>query len=262
MLSRPYAQILRITLPLLGVAALSATGVILVRPYVRYQGVLQDVSAWGAFFTVFGVVYAIVAGFLLITVLNRYSTLSQVIEDELNAVESIRDFLIYFHSYQNTDIRSLKHSLATYTKAIATVEWQQMSDPATPTNSDTSSELYDIMQKTADIKIQDNLDNSILSTIIACVADLAKLRTRRISLANERLPLRLRILLVLMSISLAAGFIIMGVQSLAVHIFMASTLSVSVYLLYWIIQDLDHPFYGVWNISLIPIEDLIKRFET
>lgn len=241
---------------------MSVTLVVLVRPYVRYQGAAQDVSAWGAFFTVFGVIYAILAGFLLITVLNRYSSLSQTIEDELNAIESIRDFLVYLGSDQEPAAQTLRRSLATYSKSIATVEWQEMADPAKPTNSDTSPELYDIMQKTAGIQIQASRDSTVFSAMVDCIADLAKLRTRRIALANERLPIRLRILLVLMSVSLAAGFYLIAIESLAVHLFMASTLSVSVYLLYWIIEDLDHPFFGVWNINRLPLEQLVEQFES
>ena len=128
---------------------LSAALVVVVRPYIRYEGLMQDVSAWGAFFTVFGVIYAIVAGFLLITVLNRYSALSQTIEDELNAVESIRDVLIYFGAGQQMESQQLRKSLADYCNAIAAIEWKEMADATTPTNSDTSEELYQIMRCSA-----------------------------------------------------------------------------------------------------------------
>jgi uncharacterized membrane protein len=57
--------------------------------------IATDVSSWSSFFNVFGVIFAIIAGFLLVTVLSRYSNLNQTIEDELNAVESVRDFLVY-----------------------------------------------------------------------------------------------------------------------------------------------------------------------
>jgi len=251
----------RVTLPLLAIALLSICLVVFIRPYLQYQGIIQDVSAWGAFFTVFGVIYAIVAGFLLVTVLTRYSALGQVIEDELNAVESVRDFLVYFGPGQHSTLQSLRSALREYTIAVATVEWQQMADPRLSTNSDTSKELYAIMACTGSIKVDGRRDTSVLSAVIACVEDLAKLRTRRISLSNERLPIRLRLLLILMSLALTLGIYAVGVESLVVHAFMASTLSVSIYLLYWIIEDLDHPFYGVWNIDRSPMDELIKAFE-
>jgi hypothetical protein len=88
------------------------------------------------------------------------------------------------------------------------------------------------------------------------------MRTRRIALANERLPPRLRLLLPFMSVALAVAFLALGVRSLGAHVFMTVALSVSVYLIYWVIEDLDHPFYGVWNIDRAPLDELIKRFET
>jgi hypothetical protein len=234
----------------------------LLRPHFHYDGIVEDISAWGSFFSVFGVVYAIVTGFLLITVLNRYTTLNQTIEEELNAIESIRDFLVYFGSGQQTAVQELNKSLARYTKAVATTEWEEMADPVKPTNSDTSEELYEIIRCTGKFHVTEDRDSSVLSAIIASVADLGKMRTRRIALANERLPPRLRLLLLFMSVVLAVGFLAVGVRSLTAHIFMTSALSVSVYLLYWIIEDLDHPFYGVWNIDRSPLDELIRRFET
>ena len=256
------SKALKISLPLFVVFIVSATLVVIFRPHVQYEGITDDVSSWGAFFTVFGVIYAIVAGFLLITVLNRYSTLSQTIEDELNAVESIRDFLIYFDANQHASAQEIRASLTRYTKAVATTEWQEMADPSTPTNSDTSDDLYDIMRCVGKIRVTEERDSSVLSAIITSVSDLAKMRTRRIALANERLPHRLKILLFFMSVALAAAFFIVGVRSLYAHVFMTSALSFSVYLLYWIIEDLDHPFYGIWNINRSPLDELIKRFES
>ena len=253
---------LKIGLPLLVVGIASAFAVILARHYVHYEGIVEDVSAWGAFFSVFGVVYAIVAGFLLVSVLTRYGALSQTIEDELNAVESVRDFLVYLRGEQEAPARAVNRSLAKYVESVARVEWEEMADPTIPTNSDTSEELYEVMRSTGAIRVSGERDNAILSAVIGSVSDLAKMRTRRIALANERLPPRLRVLLLFMSLVLSASFVALGVRSSAAHIFMTSSVSMSAYLLYWIIADLDHPFYGFWNIDRSPLDDLINTFES
>lgn len=260
MLSR--ARVLRISLPLLSVAVVSTCLVVVSRSYVRYDGIVEDVSAWGSFFNVFGVAYAIVAGFLLVTVLNRYSALSQTVEDELNAVESIRDFLVYFGQNQHATAKELRTALARYTKAVANAEWQEMTDPTIPCNSDTSEELYEIMRCAGKIRVADDRDLSIFSEVMTSFSGLAKIRTRRIAFANEHLPPRLRLLLLFMSVALATAFLALGVRSLGVHVFMTVALSVSVYLIYWVIEDLDHPFYGVWNIDRTPLGELNKRFES
>ena len=64
-----------------------------------------------------------------------------------------------------------------------------------------------------------------------------------------------------MSVALVAGFVLLGVRGVYAHVYMTVSLSISIHLLYMVIDDLDHPFYGVWNINRAPLEELVIRFE-
>ncbi len=254
-------KVWKIAFPLLISAVLAGGTLLLLRGYVQYPGIIEDLSSWGAFFSVFGVIYAIVAGFLLVTVLNRYSSLHQTIEDELNAIESIRDFLLYLEDDQPSETMAMRHVLLNYAWSLSRTEWEEMTDPRTPMNSDTSEELYEIMRKGKALQVRKERDGIVLSALVANISDLTKLRTRRISLANERLPPRLKVLLVFMSVALVIAFLLMGVQGMFTHMFTLVSVSVSIHLLYMIIEDLDHPFYGIWNINRAPLDELVEKFE-
>ena len=234
---------------------------LMLRSHLRYEGIETDLSSWSSFFNVFGVIFAIVAGFLLVTVLNRYSNLNQTIEDELNAVESVRDFLVYLDDRQQSEIDKIKRALEIYVKSVANTEWAEMSAPAIPMNSDTSEELYAVMRSGKKIKVSEERDNIVFSALIETISEITKLRTRRIALANERLPPRLRVLMLFMSTTLVGAFVFLGVQGVFAYIYMLVTLTVSIHLLYMVIEDLDHPFYGVWNKHRGPLDELVKRFE-
>lgn len=233
----------------------------LVRDHVQYKGIVEDLSSWSSFFNVFGVIYAIVAGFLLLTVLNRYSALNHTIEDELNAVESIRDFLVYLDDEQRDVKTAIMQALASYVRSLHTKEWEEMSDPRTPMDSDTSEELYEIMRSGKQLPLREESDSVVFSALMQNISEITKLRTRRISLANEMLPPRLRLLILFMSTMLVAGFFLTGVRGIFPHVFMVATLTISIHLLYMIIEDLDHPFYGIWNIKRAPLRELVKRFD-
>jgi predicted PurR-regulated permease PerM len=125
-------KVIRIITPLLVTAALAAIVLLLVKDFVQYKEIYDDVAAWSAFFSVFGIVYAIVAGFLLVTVLSKYSDLSQVIENELNAIETVRDFLTYLGDEQEKVKTSIKSALSHYTSSLLDTEWPEMSDPRNP----------------------------------------------------------------------------------------------------------------------------------
>ena len=255
-------KILRIGAPLVISALLIGFVGLMLRSHLRYEGIETDLSSWGSFFNVFGVIFAIVAGFLLVTVLNRYSNLNQTIEDELNAVESVRDFLVYLDDcQQKSEIDKIKRALEIYVKSVASTEWAEMSAPAIPMDSDTSEELYAVMRSGKGIKVSEERHSIVLSALIETISEITKLRTRRIALANERLPPRLRVLMLFMSTTLVGAFVFLGVQGVFAYIYILVTLSVSIHLLYMVIEDLDHPFYGVWNIRRGPLDELVKRFE-
>ena len=254
-------KMLKIGGPLAISALLIAFVGLMLRSHLRYEGIETDLSSWSSFFNVFGVIFAIVAGFLLVTVLNRYSNLNQTIEDELNAVESVRDFLVYLDDRQQIEIDKIKRALEIYVKSVANTEWAEMSAPAIPMNSDTSEELYAVMRSGKRIKVSEERDNIVLSALIETISEITKLRTRRIALANERLPPRLRVLMLFMSTTLVGAFVFLGVQGIFAYIYILVTLTVSIHLLYMVIEDLDHPFYGVWNIRRGPLDELVKRFE-
>ncbi len=253
-------KLFKIISPILITGALAALILLSIKDYVQYKEVFDDVAAWSAFFSVFGIVYAIVAGFLLVTVLTKYSDLTLAIENELNAIETVRDFLTYLNDEGNEVKKSIKDSLSHYATSLLNTEWPEMSDPHEPMDSDTSEELYEIMRKSKKISVDSDRDGVVFTAIVENISDITKLRTRRIALANERLPPRLKILIVFMSIVLVIAFMLLGVQNIYTHVAILVSISTSIHLLYMIIEDLDHPFYGIWNINRQPLEALVTRF--
>jgi len=253
-------KIIRIIVPLLLSGIVAALTLYFVKDHVQYKRIYDDVAAWGVFFSVFGIVYAIIAGFLLVTVLSRYSNLNQTLEDELNAIETVRDFLTYLGDEQKEAKRGIKSTLLHYATSLLDKEWAEMVDSREPTDSDTSEELYELMRKSKEIGVDSENDRIVFSVIIETISDIAKLRTRRIALANDRLPPRLKLLLIFMSIIIIVSFVLLGVQNFYMHQIMLVSLIISIQLLYMIIEDLDHPFHGIWNITRMPLEELVKRF--
>jgi len=247
-------------LPLLySIGAALFIAVVLV-PRLTYEGIMSDVSSWGSFFNVFGVMYAIVVGFLLATVLTRYGTLSQAIEGELNAIECIRDFVTYFEESQAGTTRAIQTALHGYVRSIADIEWQEMSQPGKQVNSDTSEQLYDLMRQCRHLTAATECEHLALARVFDNVSEIAKMRTRRICLANEQLPPRLRLLVLFMSIVITLGFVMMGVVNVWIHGLILVSITISVHLLSMVLDDLDHPFYGVWNIDKSALDDLEQRF--
>jgi len=256
---------------LVSVAALAGVGVL--QGYVSVPEVQRylpkdfrfsdQVAPWEAFFSVFGVIYAILAGFLVVRVLDRYTALSQALEGEVNALQDIRDLLLYFEGRQDAAKRELLLQLDEYLRAVAEVEWKAMSRRrrVQRLDSETTGELMDMMRAANLLEVNDPSDEVALGCIIRRLTDVTSFRTSRIGLAQERLPGRLKGLLWFLSVILVGGFMIMDVGLPALHLAMVGAIAVAVHLVVTVIFDLDHPLTGTWNVSKAPLLDAIEAFE-
>ena len=216
---------------------------------------------WDSFFSVFGMLYAIISGFLLVDVLGRYNDLSNTFEGELNAVEDVRDFLIYVDGEQDAVKLEVKKRLSAYIRSISRKEWPAMIK-GKALNSDTSEELYNVMKAVDKIEVTNESDRVALGSLIDRISDLTTLRTKRISLANQKLPSRLKLLTFFMSVILVLGMILVGAKELSLHMGMVGSVTFAVHLLYMIIVDLDKPFNGTWRIDKTPLDAVEKAFES
>lgn len=222
--------------------------------------VSKGLAPWEEFYSVFGMIYAIVSGFLLVEVLNRFNKLSEVVEAELNAISDVRDFLLYVDGQEDIK-QSVKKELQEYVHSVATVEWSTMNDDYAVLNSDTSKELYDVMHAVNKVKVNNESDREALHFLISEMSSITSLRTERISIANQQLPPRLKHLLVYMSVVLVAAFVINAGMEPWIHCFMVGSITACVHLLYIVIADLNTPFTGLWTISVSPLIELYLTFD-
>lgn len=234
---------------------------LLVRPLVRDSVTPVDIEAWGIFFAVVGVVYAVIAGFLLAQLLTRYHQLSSRLHEELNALEDIRDFLVYVDDgQQNTAAKlAIREALVRYIRNIIENEWPRMTAGERNMDTDTCEELYGVMRAVEKIRPEDQSDIIALRAIIDHVADVTTHRTERLDMVGHGLTPPLRVLLYFMSAIISIGFILMGIQSLSIHVFMVVSVITSIGLLLIVMFDLNKPFAGIWNIDAEPFLAVEQR---
>ena len=217
-------------------------------------------STWEVFYGVFGVIYAIIIGFILAELLTRFHRLISDISNELNALQCIRDFMIYIDENEAAK-QNIKLAVRIYLQSILDVEWDNMKSNTETVDSDTSKELYNLMNAVEQIRVIDESDRLALGQLIGHIADVTVYRTQRFDLASRHLSPVLHMLIVFMSIIMVAGLILISVPSLLVHLFMVLSMVTAVYLLYVVIIDLNMPFVGVWNINPQPFQDMLDRFD-
>ena len=234
-----------------------------IRHYLFYQNIDIDLGSWSVFYTTYGILYAIIIGFILVGALGRYEQLKLAVDSEINVIQNIRDFLIYFSdptSIQRAEVKgsrseqinvllNIRQALYTYVKSVYEKEWLEMSDKTEMTDPDSTQELKAIIVSVSKLESHDENDSIALTSIIKSLSDLTNHRTKRIYLSNEEIPPPIMKLLIFMSIFLVSGFLILGVQNMWVHLIMIISFSTTIQLIINLLTDLNNPFSGIWNID-------------
>ena len=220
---------------------------LLIRNYFFYKNIEIDLGAWSVFYTVYGVLYAIIVGFILVGALGKFDQLKQTVDTEINKLQSVRDFLTYFSENQKDLVNNVRKVLSEYVDSIIKIEWDEMIKK--DSMPEFSKEFGAIIESVSHLKSEDENDSIALTSIMNTLSGLTDCRTKRISLSNEEVPPPIMKLLIFMSIILTLGFIILGVENFWIHIFMIWSLSSTVQLIINLLVDLNNPFVGVWLID-------------
>ena len=269
---KPNTILVQIIINLIVIVVITLT----IRHYLFYQNIDIDLGSWSVFYTTYGILYAIIIGFILVGALGRYEQLKLAVDSEINVIQNIRDFLIYFsdptsmqraelegsRSEQVSVLLNIRQCLYKYVKSVYEKEWLEMSDKTEMTDTDSTQELKAIIVSVSKLESHDENDSIALTAIINSLSDLTNHRTKRIYLSNEEIPPPIMKLLIFMSIFLVAGFLLLGVQNIWVHLIMIISFSTTIQLIINLLTDLNNPFSGIWNIDNKRYVALAEKIKT
>ena len=211
------------------------------------------------FFSVFGVVYAIIVGFAMYEALNNYSQIRHHMNSEVNELQDLRDYLMYVDGHEDVTAR-IAVGLRDYAASVVEQEWPEMSREH-PLDMDTPDQLYRIM---ADVKaISPGGEREVLAVerSINTLAQITTHRTNRITASVERLPGLLVQLLAILSLFMIVAFTLISIESSGLKTLLTAANSFGVAFTFFVILDLDYPFHGVWSLRPEPFEEFVKRCE-
>jgi hypothetical protein len=212
------------------------------------------------FFSVFGVVYAIIVGFAMYEALSNYSQIRQFMNSEVNELQDLRDYLMYVDGQDETKM-DIEASIKRYVQSVVENEWPAMSENQ-PLDIDTPDELYKVMQGTNKLTTQDKKNVMAVERLINTIANVTTHRTNRITASVERLPSLLVQLLSILSLFMIAAFTLIPIDATSLKLMLTVANSFGIAFTYFVILDLDYPFRGVWSLQPRPFEHFIQRLES
>lgn len=222
---------------------------------ITYPSLQTEESILEVFFGVFGVIYAIVAGFIILVLLENYNAIKAHIWAEVNALQDLRDYLIYVDN-QNDVVDEIKGTIKVYVASVIEKEWPKMISSG-KVDMDTPVEIYEVMKSINHIEITNRSDAVALGKLIDTVGDITTHRTNRLYSSGERLPFLLMLFIIILSVLVILTFTFLPIEDMLIR-FLLNGINIFVVVFnYIVIQDLSHPFKGAWSINNEPYRDLL-----
>jgi len=214
----------------------------------------------GSLFSVFGLVYAIIVGLLIVEAHRRQRELSAVVQAELNALGDINDFLRYFNGRDTKNVKSVTQSLKLCCDDVGN-DTEARKSMALSTSVSTTDEEKDevlhvcrrqhikrLIRCISELRVVDKNDSHALQAMMDRVSALTSIRAQKTLIARLGCPKVYYTILIFMTAVVIVSFIVVPVDEEWLHFFKVFAVALATIILVTIVYDLDEPLDGFWSI--------------
>lgn len=238
-------------------AAVSALLMFVVRMYFHTELYLSDIGGIQTFFGVFGILYGIMAAFVVFEVWNQFNETSELIDKEAQGLERLYRLTLYFRDEKLT--KEILTVIKNYANAVIEGKFQKLGSGVRNTkNGKLFRKIADVIRE---IKFNDNHDAVVYGKILDHYGELGLTRTERQNKSLQRLPVLLKYFIYVSSGLILVVFVILPFVNPVYGMLSTFGLGFVLAMVYQLIEDLDNPFKGNWNITPEPFERALKHIE-
>lgn len=223
-----------------------------------YRRVADSGTGIAAFSGIIGILYAIILGYVLVTVYGNYCDASSIVEKEVTIlIELLRDG----EGLPKEEAQKLHKATMEYIDSVIDDEWNHMKVTGKyhPNTLDKFTRLYKI---TTSVKCQTPEQIVFLKEVAEELSSLSTTRFERISFANSRVPdILWGLLLGVGAVSFGMSFLF-PVESPRLRVTLLCATAAVMTFTTLLIYMLDRPYNGTLNVkpeSLIRVRDVARE---
>jgi hypothetical protein len=205
---------------------------------------LSDLGGLGSFVTAFGTLYGVIIGFVVVEVWSQNIATQNLIDREAKDIEGLFQLTVYFGSQQ---AGSVNQKILDYLNAVLEDRFEKLAQGER--NRLAEKTFQSIHQAIRNIGISDDREGIVLDHVIDQYLDLRVTRTERISQGLNRLPNPLKVFLYMASFLTISTFVLMPFANALFSLLAVGILTLLISFVHQLIDDLDNPFVGYWNVS-------------
>ena len=214
-----------------------------------------DQNLLSHFIQVIGTIYAIITGFIIANVWNKYTALINAIVKETISLRTV--YILAVELKNPTFIGSLEKNLRSFATSAIAVYWK-----GTNGAEYLNKEFDDIFSSFRDYSLEDAKDTEIFANLNDELRKASEYKANIQSLLASKTPGMLWALLIALSSSIISAIYITPFESQFLATLAITMTSVAVALIVGIIYDMNAPFkYGFWAVNPQPYFDLRQYLE-
>jgi len=188
---------------------------------------------------VVGVVFAIIVGFLVITLWDQYTSAGEVVQAETS---DLRDLVQFSQAFGPAAHARVQDQAAVYAESVATSEWPAMArGGSSPATQQDFNRLVDTVQR---LRVRSLSEQEFLGSMLTQINDIGEERQERLDLAGQNIPGVLWLVVVLSSAGTLAFSLLLGIRSAWLHYFMVGAVAVLIGASLVLALELEYPFSG------------------
>jgi hypothetical protein len=186
-----------------------------------------------------GVVYAIIVGFMVITLWEQHASAGTAVQNE---TQDLGDLVQFSGALGPAAHARVTHQVAAYAGSVATTEWPTM---ARGTSSLATQQDFDQLLETVQrVRVRDVSEQEFEGSVLAEINDIGDSRQARLDLANANIPGVLWLVVILASAGTLAFSLLLGIGRPRMQYFMVGAVAVLIGASLVLVLELEYPFTG------------------
>lgn len=226
-------------LAVIGLPALAVAAQWLIRRRVPGLAVGDHNDVAGFLGAVVTVVYAILAGFMVVTLWDHYVAAGDIVQNE---TVSLRDLVQFSGAFGPSAQADIRQKTVRYANSVAAVEWKAMADGgSSPVAQKNFDQLISAIEK---LNVRNPAQEEFLSAILTQVDDAGKDRQQRLEFTGQNIPTILWIGVVLASFVTLGFCLLFSIKSARLQYVMIASVAILIGATLVLILLLEFPFSG------------------
>jgi hypothetical protein len=236
--------------------ALGIPAAVLVQVIIHRTANLQpDKDAVSAFVGAMGTLYSVLAGFTVVSVWQQFSDTDRAVKREARNLRELWRYVGYVEDPEG--VARARRAIERYLRKVVAVEWPEMIARKAATAAE--DDYFAMADAVNAITVTTRRDVPAWAEAVRTLGEVSDARGERQVYVAVRMPLLLRTLLYIATITLLLGIALLRFQEAIVGGVVLTAATVVSILVLEVIDDLDDPFGGAWTISTAPFDRLEFR---